>query len=111
MPPRFNDLRQFLAFLEERGELVRVREPVDPALEIAENLAATYRGRISVVEPFIDGLPSSLSEHGVRKIDLDHALKEAGILIVLVDHEAFRRVSSHQRNGAVIYDTRGIWRR
>ena len=35
----------------------------------------------------------------------------AGILIVLVDHEAFRRVSSHQRNGAVIYDTRGIWRR
>lgn len=82
-----------------------------PALEIAENLAKAYGGRISVVEPFVEGLPTSLSEHGVRKIDLDHALKAAGILIVLVDHEAFRRVSSHQRNGAVIYDTRGIWRR
>jgi UDP-N-acetyl-D-mannosaminuronic acid dehydrogenase len=82
-----------------------------PALEIVENLASTYGRRISVVEPFVEGLPTSLSEHGVRKIDLDHALKDAGILIVLVDHEAFRRVSSHQRNGAIIYDTRGIWRR
>jgi UDP-N-acetyl-D-mannosaminuronic acid dehydrogenase len=82
-----------------------------PALEIAENLARSYGRRMSVVEPFIEGLPTVLSEHGVRKIDLDHALKHAGILIVLVDHEAFRRVSSHQRNGAVVYDTRGIWRR
>lgn len=81
-----------------------------PALEIVENLASTYGRRISVVEPFVEGLPTSLSEHGVRKIDLDHALKDAGILIVLVDHEAFRRVSSHQRNGAIVYDTRGIWR-
>jgi UDP-N-acetyl-D-mannosaminuronic acid dehydrogenase len=81
-----------------------------PALEIVENLASTYGRRISVVEPFVEGLPTSLSEHGVRKIDLDHALKDAGILIVLVDHEAFRRVSSHQRNGAMVYDTRGIWR-
>jgi UDP-N-acetyl-D-mannosaminuronic acid dehydrogenase len=82
-----------------------------PALEIAENLATAYGDRISVVEPFVEGLPTSLSEHGVRKIDLDHALKNTGILIVLVDHEAFRRVSSHQRNGAIVYDTRGIWRR
>jgi 4-hydroxy-3-polyprenylbenzoate decarboxylase len=33
---RFDDLRSFLSFLEERGELVRIREAVDPALEITE---------------------------------------------------------------------------
>ena len=38
------DLRQFLAFLEERGELVRVREPVDPNLEITEITDRTTKG-------------------------------------------------------------------
>jgi len=81
-----------------------------PALEIVESLAQTYGDKISVVDPFVDKLPRTLEQHGVRKIDLDDALSNAGILVVLVDHEAFRRVASDQRNGAVVYDTRGIWR-
>jgi 4-hydroxy-3-polyprenylbenzoate decarboxylase len=44
MPPRCTDLRQFLAFLEEHGELVRVRESVDPELEIAEITDRTTKG-------------------------------------------------------------------
>ncbi len=32
----FRDLRDFLAHLEARGRLARIREPVDPALEITE---------------------------------------------------------------------------
>jgi UDP-N-acetyl-D-mannosaminuronic acid dehydrogenase len=82
-----------------------------PALEIVENLAGVYGPRISVVEPFVQRLPQSLAACGVRKIELDRALKDAGILIVLVDHEVFRQVSSSQRNGTILYDTRGIWRR
>ncbi len=31
-----NNLKSFIAFLEERGELVRIAEPVDPTLEITE---------------------------------------------------------------------------
>lgn len=81
-----------------------------PALEIVESLAQTYGDKISVVDPFVETLPKTLQQHGVRKVDLDDALSKAGILIVLVDHEAFRRVASDQRNGAVVYDTRGIWR-
>jgi UDP-N-acetyl-D-mannosaminuronic acid dehydrogenase len=81
-----------------------------PALEIVESLAQIYGDKISVVDPFVETLPKALLQHGVRKIDLDDALSTAGILIVLVDHEAFRRVASDQRNGAVVYDTRGIWR-
>lgn len=44
MPPRFQDLRQFLAFLAERGELVRIREPIDPYLEITEIADRTTKG-------------------------------------------------------------------
>jgi 4-hydroxy-3-polyprenylbenzoate decarboxylase len=44
MPPRFQDLRQYLAFLEERGELIRVREAVDPYLEISEIADRTTKG-------------------------------------------------------------------
>ncbi len=81
-----------------------------PALEIAERLAKTYGKRISVVDPFVDELPSPLYKAGARKLDLDQALSECGILVVLVDHEPFRKVSASRRDGAVIYDTRGIWR-
>ena len=44
MPPRFQNLREFLAFLEERGELVRIRESVDPYLEITEITDRTTKG-------------------------------------------------------------------
>lgn len=81
-----------------------------PALEIAERLTAIYGCRIGIVEPFIDELPSELKRFGARKLDLDDALAEEGILILLVDHEAFRRIDAKRRNGAIIYDTRGIWR-
>ena len=44
MSQRFQNLRAFLAFLEQRGELVRVREPVDAFLEIAEIADRTTKG-------------------------------------------------------------------
>ena len=81
-----------------------------PALEIAERLVEAYPNRVNVVEPFIDKLPPRLAQHGARKAKLREALATDAILIVLVDHDAFRRVTAEQRNGAVVYDTRGLWR-
>lgn len=81
-----------------------------PAVEIAERLAEAYGERIGIVEPFIDKLPSNLERHGARKTELHEALRQPAILIVLVDHDAFRRVAADQRNGAIVYDTRGMWR-
>lgn len=37
----FRDLREFLALLEERGSLLRVRKPVDPRFEIAAYIRKT----------------------------------------------------------------------
>lgn len=81
-----------------------------PAVEIAERLAKTYRNRINIVEPFIDDLPEKLEQYGARKAELHEALAQSAILLVLVDHDAFRRVAAGQRNGAIVYDTRGMWR-
>lgn len=33
---KYKDLREFIAFLEKQGELVRITEPVDPKLEMTE---------------------------------------------------------------------------
>jgi 4-hydroxy-3-polyprenylbenzoate decarboxylase len=41
---KYNDLRDFLAQLEERGELVRIRTEVDPILEVTEICDRTLRG-------------------------------------------------------------------
>jgi UDP-N-acetyl-D-mannosaminuronic acid dehydrogenase len=82
-----------------------------PALEIAEQLAQRYGSRLGVVEPFVVALPESLTAHGTRQLTLEAALGENGILILLVDHDQFRKVTEAQRVGAIVYDTRGIWTR
>lgn len=81
-----------------------------PALAIVERLADVYGERISVVDPFVQELPAELQRRGVRKLSLGEALLEDGVLILLVDHTAFRRMDAWRRSNAVFYDTRGIWR-
>lgn len=80
-----------------------------PALAIVESLGEAYGNRIGVVEPFIDRLPESLRQFGVRRQQLEEALAEGGILVLLVDHDVFRAVDESRRIGAIIYDTRGCW--
>jgi UDP-N-acetyl-D-mannosaminuronic acid dehydrogenase len=80
-----------------------------PALAIVESLAEAYGERIGVVEPFIERLPENLRKFGVRRQQLDEALAESGILVLLVDHDVFRDVEESRRIGAIIYDTRGAW--
>jgi 4-hydroxy-3-polyprenylbenzoate decarboxylase len=41
---KYKDLRDFIAQLEQRGELVRISQPVDPVLEITEIADRTLRG-------------------------------------------------------------------
>ena len=42
---KYTDLRDFIAGLEARGELVRIKEPVDPNLEITEICDRTLRAK------------------------------------------------------------------
>jgi UDP-N-acetyl-D-mannosaminuronic acid dehydrogenase len=80
-----------------------------PALEVALELAQRYGRRIKIVEPNIERLPKVLEDMGAELIDLEDALSECGLLVLLVDHDEFKLVSARERNSSLVYDTRGIW--
>ena len=80
-----------------------------PARFVAASLARKFGARVKVVEPFAAELPCEFEGTGAELIDIDTALENCGILIILVDHDVFRVVPAEERGNALIYDTRGIW--
>lgn len=86
-----------------------------PAVEVLEYLAnelSLMNAAIDlrVVEPYTRTLPEQLRElRGVRLTTLDDAL-DADLLIMLVDHDEFRKVPASRHAGKIVIDTRGIWR-
>jgi UDP-N-acetyl-D-mannosaminuronic acid dehydrogenase len=80
-----------------------------PARLVAATLARRFGKRVRVVEPYATGLPREFEGTGARQIDIDAALEECEIMIVLVDHDQFKAVPAAERTDKSIYDTRGIW--
>ncbi len=80
-----------------------------PARLVAVTLARKFGARIKVVEPFAAQLPKEFAGTQAELIDIDSALEETQILIVLVDHDQFRAVPLAERASKLVYDTRGIW--
>lgn len=54
-------------------------------------------------------LPIEFTDTGTTLIDIDAAIETCGVMIVLIDHDLFRVVPAEERDGVVVYDTRGIW--
>jgi UDP-N-acetyl-D-mannosaminuronic acid dehydrogenase len=80
-----------------------------PALKVAVDLAQRFGDRIAVVEPHTDRLPAAFEGTGATLTDIDSALGECDVMVVLVDHDIFRSVPPEEREGKIVYDTRGIW--
>ena len=80
-----------------------------PARFVAASLAREYGARVQVVEPYASTLPAEFSGTGATLVDIDTALEQCGVLILLVDHDVFRVVPAEERGGAAVYDTRGVW--
>ena len=80
-----------------------------PALDIATALARKHGERIVCVDPFAEALPDQeAGKRGLRFIELDEAMRDCGILVVLVPHQAFR---AHPKpEAAVVVDPVGFWR-
>jgi UDP-N-acetyl-D-mannosaminuronic acid dehydrogenase len=78
-----------------------------PALEIARALAERFAGQVVAVEPNIRKLPESL-EGTVRLCELNEALAEADVVVILVDHAQFKRVDPVRLQAKVVIDTRGL---
>ena len=82
-----------------------------PALEIAEALSRRHGERMLVVEPFIEKLPEVFAGSEARLATLDEALREAEIVVILVDHTAFKHLGSEDLAGKLVFDTRGMLQR
>ncbi|WJJ28215.1 UDP-N-acetyl-D-mannosamine dehydrogenase [Enterobacter hormaechei] len=80
-----------------------------PAMEIAEMIAAWHSGETLVVEPNIHALPAKLAGHCTLTA-LDDALATADVLVLLVDHNAFKAVSGDAVRQQYVVDTKGVWR-
>lgn len=80
-----------------------------PAKKVATALAQKYGARIRIVEPYAAALPVEFEGSGAQLTDIDSALQDCGILIALVDHDAFKAIPLAERREKLVYDTRGIW--
>ncbi len=80
-----------------------------PALKVAARLAARLGSRVRIVEPYATALPAAFDGSGASLIDIDQALKDCPILVVLVDHDAFAAIPLEERRDATVLDTRGLW--
>lgn len=80
-----------------------------PALKIAAALARKHGPRVQIVEPFAKELPKEFDGSGAALVSLDEALADCDIVMLLVDHAGFARVTAPQIAGKQVYDTRGQW--
>lgn len=76
-----------------------------PALEITRALIASGIGRVMACEPNVHG---GFDEFLLY--ELGEVLKEADILLLLVNHDEFQKIDRELLKEKMLIDTRGVWR-
>lgn len=93
--------------LSFKADIDDLRE--SPALNIVQVLRKIGTGHLLVVEPNISELPESLSAGtDIEFVDTEVAVNQANILLVLVDHDEFRKIAQSHFDSKIVIDTRGI---
>ena len=93
-----------LAYKADVGDL---RE--SPAIEIVRLLEAEISGRVLVVEPHIMNLPVELASERIELVELDDALLDADVVLLLTDHREFLKIDPGRLIDKPLIDTRGGW--
>lgn len=78
-----------------------------PAVDIVAELLTAKAGSIFVVEPHVKKLPELLA--GAELLDAERALNSADIVVLLVDHQQFRKLDTDRLQARIVIDTRGMW--
>lgn len=79
-----------------------------PALQIVEQLAAGHPGPLFAIEPNIETLPRGL-QGKAELLPMEQALRQADVLLMLVDHKEFKEAIAVDIETKQLVDTRGIW--
>ncbi|HEY1707271.1 MAG TPA: UDP-N-acetyl-D-mannosamine dehydrogenase [Rhizomicrobium sp.] len=81
-----------------------------PALHIVEELAKDSSLKLVVCDPMLRAMPKSLEMPGVRwNTDFTSAVADADIIVLLVDHDAFKELPRAALERGRTVDTRGLW--
>ena len=75
-----------------------------PAMGITQKIAEMHAGRTIAIEPNIQDIPKKLVS--VELVDIELALVESDIQVMLVDHKEFKGMSV---SSGIVIDTKGIW--
>ena len=78
-------------------------------MTVAAALARRFGRTVQLVEPYARALPMDFAGTGAELVELDDALNDCALLIVLVDHDMFRSIPLEEREDKLVYDTRGLW--
>lgn len=80
-----------------------------PAMNITKQIADWHSGTTLAVEPNIHELPTKLK--GITElVSTEQALKDADIVLMLVDHQQFKSIPGSKVTQKWIVDTKGVWR-
>ena len=78
-------------------------------MKVAVALAERFGCQIRIVEPHVQALPQVFAGTRATLIDIDEAIEECPVMVLLVDHDIFRSVPLEECAGKTVLDTRGIW--
>ncbi len=83
-----------------------------PSKAIVEDLADQVpHARVLVVEPHVEELPAALAaKTNVEHRELLGAVREADIVLLLVDHTPFASLDPAELTDKVVIDMKGLWR-
>jgi len=62
-----------------------------------------------LVEPNIVEMPDGFDSQRTVLVDLESGVREADIVVLLVDHKPFKEMDVNLLKGKQLVDTRGIW--
>jgi UDP-N-acetyl-D-mannosaminuronic acid dehydrogenase len=83
-----------------------------PAVEVTQKVAQRLPGAtVLAVEPHVTSLPEQLRAlDNVILAEPLEAIGKADVVVLLVDHTAFKSISPSDLAGKATIDTRGLWR-
>lgn len=80
-----------------------------PSMEIVRNLADSKVGTLYVSEPHVKDLPANLKRDGVTFVCAEEAVAASDVVLLLVNHQIFGRISLGALANKIVIDTRGMW--
>ena len=106
---RFRDPRIACLGLSFKADVSDLRE--SPAIDITARIAAALPDvKVLAVEPHVATLPGEFDDlDNVVLTDVEHAIADADVIALLVDHSCFRAIKKSHLAGKAVYDTRGMW--